>query len=107
MRLEPAGFGDDFVDKMNRWKTQEHAKGRSVRRKMNGHYVKASLLSPTTWRDGVLRRFAAFCGVLRCFTAFYGVLRRVGNKFPLQDQIFWGAQTPAPFSGRLKIIVSN
>ena len=76
MRLEPAGFGDDFVDKMNRWKTQEHAKGRSVRRKMNGHYVKASLLSPTTWRDGVLRRFAAFCGVLRRFAAFCGVLRR-------------------------------
>ena len=76
MRLEPAGFGDDFVDKMNRWKTQEHAKGRSVRRKMNGHYVKASLLSPTTWRDGVLRRFAAFCGVLRHFAAFCGVLRR-------------------------------
>jgi hypothetical protein len=56
---------------------------------------------------GILRHFAAFCGVLRRFTAFYGVLRRVGNKFPLQDQIFWGAQTPAPFSGRLKIIVSK
>ena len=54
---------------------------------------------------GVLRRFAAFCGILRHFAAFCSVLRRVGDKFLLQDQIFGGAQTPVPFSGRLKIIV--
>ncbi len=58
-----------------------------------------------------LWRFVAFCGVLqrlRCirhFAAFSSVFRRVGNKFPLLDQIFGGAQTPTPFSGRLKIIV--
>jgi len=57
-----------------------------------------------------LWRFVAFCGVLqrlRCirhFAAFSSVFRRVGNKFPLLDQIFGGAQTPTPFSGRLKII---
>jgi hypothetical protein len=49
-RLERAGFGDDFVDKMNRWRTQERAKGRSARRRMNAHYAEAILLSPTTWR---------------------------------------------------------
>jgi hypothetical protein len=49
-RLEHAGFGDDFVDKMNRWRTQERAKGRSARRRMNAHYAEAILLSPTTWR---------------------------------------------------------
>ena len=49
-RLERAGFGDDFVDKMNRWRTQERAKGGSARRKMNAHYAEASLLLPTTWR---------------------------------------------------------
>ena len=54
---------------------------------------------------GVLRCFAVFCGVLRRFVAFFGVLWCVGDKFPLRDQIFGGAQTPAPFSGRLKIFV--
>ena len=49
-RLERAGFGNDFVDKMNRWRTQERAKGRSAKRRMNAHYAKAILLSPTTWR---------------------------------------------------------
>jgi hypothetical protein len=49
-RLERAGFGDDFVDKMNRWRTQKRAKGRPIRRKMNAHYAEASLLLPTTWR---------------------------------------------------------
>ena len=54
---------------------------------------------------GVLRCFAVFCGVLWCFVAFCGVLRRVGDKCPLQDQIFWGSQTLTPFSGQLKIIM--
>ncbi len=49
-RLECAGFRDDFVEKMNRWRTQERAKGRSARRRMNAHYAEAILLSPTTWR---------------------------------------------------------
>ncbi len=46
-RLERAGFGDDFIDRMNRWRTQECAKGRSVKHKMNAHYAEANLLSPT------------------------------------------------------------
>jgi hypothetical protein len=49
-RLERAGYGDNFVDKMNRWRTQERAKGCSARRRMNAHYTEAILLSPTTWR---------------------------------------------------------
>ena len=49
-RLERAGFGDDFVDKMNRWRTQERAKGRSPKRRMNAHYAEAVMLSPTTRR---------------------------------------------------------
>jgi hypothetical protein len=56
---------------------------------------------------GVLWRFAAFSSVLQHFAAFSGVFRRVGNKLPLQDQIFGGAQTPTPFSGWLKIIMPN
>ena len=50
----------------------------------------------------ILQRFAAFCGVLWSFVAFWGIF---GNKFLLRDQIFGGAQTPAPFSGRSTIIV--
>jgi len=49
-RLERAGFGDDFVDKMNRWRTQERANGHSARHRMNAHYAEAILLSPTMWR---------------------------------------------------------
>ena len=48
-RIERAGFGNDFVDKMNRWRGQEHAQGRQVKRKMNAHYADAVLLMPTTW----------------------------------------------------------
>ncbi len=48
-RLERAGFGDDFVDRMNRWRAQERSKGRYVRRQMNAHYADAMLLAPTTW----------------------------------------------------------
>ena len=43
-RIERAGFGNDFVDKMNRWRAQENAQGRLVRR-----YADALLLMPTTW----------------------------------------------------------
>ena len=52
------------------------------------------------WRGDL----AIICGVLRRFAAFSGVFLRIGYKFLLPDQIFGGAQTPTPFSGRLKII---
>ena len=48
-RLEWAGFGDELVDKMNRWRSQEQRKGRLVQRKMNAHCTKAMLLAPTAW----------------------------------------------------------
>ena len=48
-RIERSGFGNDFVDKMNRWRAQEGAQGRRVRRRMNAHYADALLLMPTTW----------------------------------------------------------
>ena len=48
-RIERAGFGNDFVDKMNRWRAQENAQGRLVRRRMNALYADALLLMPTTW----------------------------------------------------------
>ena len=48
-RIERSGFGNDFVDKMNRWRAQEGAQGRLVRRRMNAHYADALLLMPTTW----------------------------------------------------------
>ena len=48
-RIERAGFGNEFVDRMNRWRGQEGAQGRMVRRKMNAHYADARLLMPTTW----------------------------------------------------------
>jgi len=37
-RIERAGFGNDVVDKMNQWRSQEYAQGRHVKRKMNTHY---------------------------------------------------------------------
>jgi hypothetical protein len=48
-RNECSGFGNDFLDKMNRWRAQEGAQGRMVRRRMNVHYADALLLMPTTW----------------------------------------------------------
>ena len=48
-RLERAGFGDKFVDRVNRWRGKEQSKGRYVRRRMNAHYADAMLLAPTTW----------------------------------------------------------
>ena len=33
-RIERSGFGNDFVDKMNRWRAQEGAQGRLARRRM-------------------------------------------------------------------------
>jgi len=46
---------------------------------------------------GVLRR-AAFCGVFWHFVAFSGALEISS----FRNQNFGGAQTPTPFSGRLK-----
>ncbi len=48
-RLERAGFGDKFMDRMNRWRAQEQSKGRYVQQRMNAHYTDAMLLAPTTW----------------------------------------------------------
>jgi hypothetical protein len=48
-RIEQAGFGHQFVDQMNRWRTQEQSEGRAPRRRMNAHYADALLLMPTTW----------------------------------------------------------
>jgi len=48
-RIERAGFGHQFVDQMNRWRTQERSEGRAPRRRMNAHYADALLLMPTTW----------------------------------------------------------
>ena len=48
-RIKCSGFGNEFVDKMNRWRAQESAQGQLVRRRMNAHYVDALLLMPTTW----------------------------------------------------------
>jgi len=48
----------------------------------------------------IKRSFASFCGKLRRFPAFSSI----GDEVPLQDQIFRGAQTLGPFSGRLKIL---
>ena len=48
-RLERAGFGGEFVDRVNRWRGQEQSKGRYVRRRMNAHYADAMLMAPTTW----------------------------------------------------------
>ena len=50
-RLERAGFIDDFIDRMNRWRTQERAKGRSVRHKMNDTMQKQVCCCPQ--RGGV------------------------------------------------------
>jgi hypothetical protein len=39
-RLERAGFGDVFVDRMNRWRSQEGAKGRAIKRRIViGHTI--------------------------------------------------------------------
>jgi len=48
-RIERAGFGHQFVDQLNRWRTQERAEGCAPRRRMNAHYADALLLMPTTW----------------------------------------------------------
>ena len=48
-RLERAGFADEFIDRINRWRAQEQSKGRFVRWRMNAHYAEAMLLALTTW----------------------------------------------------------
>jgi hypothetical protein len=48
-RLECAGFGNEFINRMNRWRAQEQSKGRFVQRRMNAHYAEAMLLAPMTW----------------------------------------------------------
>ncbi len=48
-RLERAGFGNEFIDRMNRWRAQEQSKGCFARRRMNTHYAEAMMLAPTTW----------------------------------------------------------
>jgi hypothetical protein len=48
-RLERAGFGEEFINRMNRWRAQDQSKGRFVCQRMNTHYAEAMLLAPTTW----------------------------------------------------------
>jgi hypothetical protein len=48
-RLERAGFGNEFIDRMNRWRAQEQSKGHFVQLRINAHYAEAMLLAPTTW----------------------------------------------------------
>jgi hypothetical protein len=47
-RIERSGFGHQFVDQMNRWRTQENSEGQPPRRHMNAHYANALLLMPVT-----------------------------------------------------------
>ncbi len=49
MRLKQAGFGDKFINRMNRWRSQDQSKGRFIQQRMNAHYAKALLMAPTTW----------------------------------------------------------
>ena len=44
-----ANLSKQHIDKMNRWKTVENAKGRRPRVNMQQHYSEACLLMPTTW----------------------------------------------------------
>jgi hypothetical protein len=48
-RIERAGFGNQFVDQLNRWRPQEKAQGCAGWQRMNAHYAEAVLLMPTTW----------------------------------------------------------
>jgi hypothetical protein len=48
-RFEQAGFGDEFIDRMNRWRVQEESKGQFIQGCMNAHYTKATLLTTMTW----------------------------------------------------------
>jgi hypothetical protein len=48
-RIECAGFGHQFIDQMNGWRTQKRSEGQDPRRRMNAHYADALLLMPTTW----------------------------------------------------------
>jgi hypothetical protein len=46
MRLKQAGFWEEFINGMNRWRLQDQSKGRFV---MNVHYAEAMLMAPMTW----------------------------------------------------------
>ena len=48
-RIQRAGFGQQFQDSFNRWKTAENAGTRRVKRAMRDHYAEAALLMPVTW----------------------------------------------------------
>ncbi len=48
-RIERSGFGHQFVDQMNRWRTQKSSGGRAPRRRMNALYANALLLMPVMW----------------------------------------------------------
>ena len=48
IRIERAGFRHQFVDQMNRWRTQERSEGRAPRFCMNALYADTLLLMPTT-----------------------------------------------------------
>jgi hypothetical protein len=48
-RLEQAGIGEEFINGMNRWRSQDQNKEHFVRHKMSAHYAEAMLMAPTTW----------------------------------------------------------
>jgi hypothetical protein len=52
-RIERAGFGHQFVDKMNRWRPQEKAQGWWARRQTNAHNTKGSVIN-AYYVDGFL-----------------------------------------------------
>jgi hypothetical protein len=48
-RAQRANLSKEHIDKMNRWRTIENAKGKRPRFNMQQHYSEACLLMPTTW----------------------------------------------------------
>jgi hypothetical protein len=48
-RFKRAGFGDKFINGMNRWRSQDQSKGQFIQRRMNAHYAEALLMVPTPW----------------------------------------------------------
>ncbi len=48
-RLKQARFREEFINRMNRWRSQDQSKGRFVQRRMSAHYAEAMLMAPRTW----------------------------------------------------------
>ena len=43
--LECVGFGNKFINRMNKWRAQEQSKGQFLHCRMNAHYAEAMLLA--------------------------------------------------------------